>query len=53
MGKDMINRLKIVLAQKHKSSKWLAKRKDSATVSKWVTNTCSLMQETSYVLQRL
>ena len=37
----MINRLKIVLAEEQKSSKWLAEQlgKDRATVSKWVTNT--------------
>ena len=37
----MINRLKIVLAEEQKSSKWLAKQlgKDRATVSKWVMNT--------------
>lgn len=37
----MINRLKIVLAEEQKSSKWLAEQlgKDGATVSKWVTNT--------------
>ena len=41
MEKEMINRLKIVLAEEQKSSKWLAEQlgKDRATVSKWVTNT--------------
>ena len=42
MEKEMINRLKIVLAEEQKSSKWLAEqlgKKDRATVSKWVTNT--------------
>lgn len=41
MEKEMINRLKIVLAEAQKSSKWLAEQlgKDRATVSKWVTNT--------------
>lgn len=40
----MINRLKIVLAEEQKSSKWLAEQlgKDRATVSKWVTNTMQL-----------
>lgn len=39
--KKRINRLKIVLAEEQKSSKWLAEQlgKDRATVSKWVTNT--------------
>ena len=41
MEKEMINRLKIVLAEAQKSSKWLAEQlgKDRATVSKGVTNT--------------
>ena len=41
MEKEMSNRLKIVLAEEQKSSKWLAEQlgKDRATVSKWVTNT--------------
>lgn len=39
MGKD-INRLKVVLAEKKKTNKWLAEQlhKDPATVSKWCTN---------------
>ena len=41
MEKEMINRLKIVLAEAQKSSKWLAEQvgNDRATVSKRVTNT--------------
>ena len=40
MEKEMINRLKIVLAEEQKSSKWLAEQlgKDPATISKWCTN---------------
>ena len=36
-----INRLKVVLAEKKHTNKWLAEQvgKDPATVSKWVTNT--------------
>ena len=36
-----INRLKVVLAEKKRTNKWLAEQlgKDRATVSKWVTNT--------------
>lgn len=36
-----INRLKIVLAEKKKTGKWLAETlgKDQTTVSKWCTNT--------------
>jgi len=40
MGKD-INRLKVVLAEKKRTNKWLAGQlgKDQAMVSKWCTNT--------------
>ena len=36
-----INRIKVVLAEKKRTSKWLAEQlhKDPATVSKWCTNT--------------
>ena len=36
-----INRLKVVLAEKQRTNKWLAEQldKDPATVSKWCTNT--------------
>ena len=36
-----INRLKVILVEKKKTSKWLAEQlgKDPATVSKWCTNT--------------
>ena len=39
MGKDL-NRLKVVLAEKKKTNKWLAEQlgKDTATISKWCTN---------------
>ena len=35
-----VNRLKVVLVEKEKTSKWLAETlgKDPATVSKWCTN---------------
>ena len=35
-----INRIKVVLVEKKRTSKWLAKelKKDPATVSKWCTN---------------
>lgn len=35
-----INRIKVMLAEKNKSNKWLAEQlqKDRATVSKWCTN---------------
>jgi transcriptional regulator with XRE-family HTH domain len=36
-----INRLKVVLAEKKRTNRWLAEElgKDPATVSKWCTNT--------------
>lgn len=36
-----INRLKVVLVEKKRTSKWLAEQleKDTTTVSKWCTNT--------------
>ena len=35
-----LNRIKVVLADKNRTNKWLAERlgKDPATVSKWCTN---------------
>lgn len=40
MGKQ-INRLKVILAEKNKTNKWLAQElhKDPGTISKWCTNT--------------
>ena len=37
---DNFNRLKVVLAEKQKTNKWLAEQlgKDPTTVSKWCTN---------------
>ena len=39
VNKDL-NRLKVVLAEKKKTNKWLAEQlgKDPATISKWCTN---------------
>ena len=47
MSKD-INRLKVVLAEKERTNKWLAEQlgKDPATVSKWCTNTIQPNVET-------
>ena len=40
MEKKDMNRLKVVLAEKKRTNKWLAEqlRKDPTTVSKWCTN---------------
>lgn len=47
MDKD-INRLKVVLAEKKRTNKWLAEQlgKDKGTVSKWCTNTLQPNLET-------
>ena len=47
MGK-YINRLKVVLAEQHRTNLWLARElgKDPATVSKWCTNTAQPSLET-------
>ena len=41
MERKLLNRIKVVLAEKNKSNKWLAEQldKDPAMVSKWVTDT--------------
>jgi len=46
-GKE-INRIKIVLIEKHKTGKWLAETlgKDPTTVSKWCTNSSQPQLET-------
>lgn len=43
-----INRIKVVLVEKKKTSKWLAAelKKDPATISKWCTNTAQPSLET-------
>lgn len=43
-----INRIKVVLVEKKKTSKWLAESmgKDPATISKWCTNTSQPSLET-------
>ena len=54
MNKD-INRLKVVLAEKKKTTKWLAEElsKDPATVSKWCTNTLQPNVETLVDIAKL
>lgn len=44
------NRLKVVLAEKKRTNKWLAEQlgKDPATVSKWCTNSAQPGLETLY-----
>ena len=54
MGKD-INRIKVVLADKKRTNKWLAEQlgKDPATVSKWCTNSCQPTLETLMKIAKL
>ena len=50
-----INRLKVVLVEKEKTSKWLADSlgKDPAPISKWCTNTTQPNIETFLEIARL
>ena len=54
MSKD-INRLKVVLAEKKRTNKWLAEQlgKDPATVSKWCTNSAQPSLETMMQIAKL
>lgn len=47
-----LNRLKVVLAEQHKTTLWLSHMlgKDTATVSKWCTNTAQPSLETLHVI---
>lgn len=40
MENNVLNRLKVILAEKKKTNKWLAEQlgKDQTTISKWCTN---------------
>lgn len=53
--KEDINRIKVVLADKKKTNKWLAEQlgKDPATVSKWCTNTTQPGLETILEISKL
>ena len=48
MERKLLNRIKVVLAEKNKSNKWLSEQldKDPAIISKWVTNTTQPNVET-------
>ncbi len=54
MSKE-INRIKIVLIEKHRTGKWLANAlgKDPATISKWCTNASQPQLETMLEISRL
>ena len=49
------NRLKVVLAEKKKTNKWLAEQlgRDPATVSKWCTNVAQPTLETLLQIAKL
>lgn len=51
---DNFNRLKVVLAEKQKTNKWLAEQlgKDPTTVSKWCTNKAQPGIETLYAIAK-
>ena len=54
MNED-INRIKVVLVEKKKTSKWLAEQlgKDPTTISKWCTNKVQPSLETLTEIARL
>ncbi|MDV4032415.1 transcriptional regulator [Elizabethkingia anophelis] len=50
-----INRLKIILAEKSKTNKWLAEKlgKSEVTISRWVTNEVQPSMETLLEIAKL
>ena len=55
MEKKDMNRLKVVLAEKKRTNKWLSEQlgKDPGTISKWCTNTSQPDLETLMKIARL
>jgi len=55
MSKPKYNRIKIVLAEKEKSAKWLSEQldKDKSTVSRWCTNDMQPTIETFYSIAEI
>ena len=55
MTKKDINKLKVVLAEKKRTNKWLSEQldKDPGTISKWCTNTSQPDLETLMKISRL
>jgi putative transcriptional regulator len=55
MSNQKYNRIKSVLVEKDKSSKWLAEQlgRDKSTVSRWCTNDMQPTIETFYQIARL
>ena len=52
MSNKKINRIKVMLAEKEKTNKWLAEQvvKDPATISKWCTNTAQPGLDKKYIV---
>jgi transcriptional regulator with XRE-family HTH domain len=48
MERKLLNRIKVVLAEKNRNNKWLSEQldKDPAIISQWVTNTTQPNVET-------
>jgi Helix-turn-helix. len=55
MANKDLNRLKVVLAEKKRTNKWLAEQlgKDQGTISKWCTNTSQPDMETLARISKL
>ena len=55
MANKNLNRLKVVLAEKKRTNKWLAEQlgKDQGTISKWCTNTSQPDMETLARISKL
>lgn len=55
MAKESINRIKVVLAEKNKTNKWLAEQlqMDQTTISRWCTNNSQPKVETLLEIARL
>ena len=52
MANKNLNRIKVMLAERNQTNKWLAEQlgKDPATVSKWCTNTAQPSIETLSII---
>lgn len=55
MATKKLNRIKVMLAERNLTNKWLAGQigKDPATVSKWVTNAAQPSLETMMIIAKL
>ena len=54
-SKRKFNRIKVILAEKEKSSKWLSEKvnKDKSTVSRWCTNDMQPSIETLFLIANI